>query len=109
MAEHLQKICRAKQGIANLLVSWGLLQTVSLDEWLQALPGDWIRTLSHFLIRNLKDYRKGFPDLFVSHPDGTAEFIEVKGPGDQLRPEQRAWFETFERFGIKARVIKLRL
>jgi len=109
LAEHLQKICQAKQGIANPLVSWGLLQTVSLDEWLQALPGDWIRTLSHFLIRNLKDYRKGFPDLFVSHPDGTAEFIEVKGPGDQLRPEQRAWFETFERFGIKARVIKLRL
>jgi hypothetical protein len=109
LATHLQKISHAKQGIANPLVSWGLLQTISLEQWLEALPGDWIRALSHFLIRNLKDYRKGFPDLFVSHPDGTAEFVEVKGPGDQLQPQQRAWFETFHGLDIRARVIRLKL
>ena len=109
LATHLQKISQAKQGIANPLVSWGLLQTISLERWLEALPGDWIRALSHFLIRNLKDYRKGFPDLFVSHPDGTAEFVEVKGPGDQLQPQQRAWFETFHGLDIRARVIRLKL
>jgi hypothetical protein len=109
LASHLKNINEAKQGIANPLVNWGLLERIDLDQWLQALPRDWIRVLSHFLVRNLKDYRKGFPDLFVSHPDGVSEFIEVKGPGDQLQPQQRAWFETFERFNIRARVIKLRL
>ena len=108
LATHLHRISQAKQGIANPLVSWGLLQSIGLEQWLQALPGDWIRALSYFLIRNLKDYRKGFPDLFVSHPDGAAEFIEVKGPGDQLQPQQRAWFETFDRLDISARVIRLR-
>lgn len=109
LASHLQRIIQAKRGVANPLVSWPLLQTISLEQWLQVLPGRWIRDLTYFLIRNLKDYRKGFPDLFVSHPDGTAEFIEVKGPGDQLQPQQRAWFEAFDRLNINARVIKLRL
>lgn len=109
LLSHMREICEAKRGIANPLVSWGLLEAIELDQWLNALPGDWIRNLSHFLIRNLSDYRKGFPDLFVCYPDGDVELVEVKGPGDQLQPQQRAWFEVFDRLGIRARIIKLRL
>jgi hypothetical protein len=105
----MQAIAEAKQGIANPLVSWGLLQSVGLDDWLEAVPLKWIRQLSHFLIRNLGDYRRGFPDLFIAHADGSAEFVEVKGPTDQLQPQQRAWFQTFAALNIDARVIKLKL
>ena len=73
------------------------------------MPLKWIRQLSHFLIRNLGDYRRGFPDLFIAHADGSAEFVEVKGPTDQLQPQQRAWFQTFAALNIDARVIKLKL
>jgi hypothetical protein len=108
LTEHLLAISRTKRGIANPLVNWGLLEAIPLQQWLDALPLNWIRQLSHFLIRNLADYRKGFPDLFVVHPDGTPELVEVKGPTDQLQPQQRAWFEIFADLQIRARVIKLK-
>lgn len=108
LTEHLLAISQAKRGIANPLVSWGLLEAIPLQQWLDALPLSWIRQLCHFLIRNLADYRKGFPDLFVVHPDGTPELVEVKGPTDQLQPQQRAWFEVFANLNVRARVIKLK-
>ena len=108
LTEHLLTISRTKHGIANPLVTWGLLEAIPLQQWLDALPLSWIRQLSRFLIRNLADYRKGFPDLFVVHPDGTPELVEVKGPTDQLQPQQRAWFEIFADLQIRARVIKLK-
>ena len=108
LTERLLAMSHAKWGIVNPLVSWGLLEAIPLQQWLDALPLDWIRQLSHFLIRNLADYRRGFPDLFVVHPDGTPELVEVKGPTDQLQPQQRAWFEVFANLNIRARVIKLK-
>lgn len=108
LTEHLRAIERAKRGVANPLVNWGLLEAIPLQHWLDAVPFSWIRQLGHFLIRNLADYRKGFPDLFVFGPDGTPELVEVKGPTDQLQPQQRAWFEVFANLRIRARVIKLK-
>jgi hypothetical protein len=32
----------------------------------------------------------------------------VKGPGDQLQPQQRAWFRVFDELKLPARVAKLR-
>ena len=108
LLEHLRTIERAKWGVANPLVNWSLLEAIPLQHWLDAVPLSWIRQLSHFLIRNLADYRKGFPDLFVFGADGVAELVEVKGPTDQLQPQQRAWFEVFANLHIRARVIKLK-
>ena len=108
LTEHLLAISQTKCGIANPLVNWRMLEAIPVQQWLDALPLHWIRQLSHFLIRNLADYRKGFPDLFVVHPDGTPELVEVKGPSDQLQPQQRAWFEVLAKLDIRARVIKLK-
>ena len=97
-----------KWGTANPLVSWGLLQSVPLIHWLEVVPLTWVRQLSAFLIRNLGDYLKGFPDLFLCYKDGKAEFVEVKGPTDQLQPQQRAWFAILRDMGIDARIVKLK-
>ena len=105
----MTKIAEIKYGIDNPLVSWGLLQAIPLADWLEALPATWLRALSRFLIRNLRDYRKGFPDLFVCYANGSAEFVEVKGPTDQLQPQQRAWFQIFDDLDISARIVKLKL
>ncbi len=109
LTQHLSSIATSKRGIANPLVHWGLLEAVPVQDWLEAIPAETLRTLCRFLIRNLRDYRKGFPDLFICQPDGGMEFVEVKGPSDQLQPQQRAWFQVFDEMGIRARIIKLKL
>ena len=98
----------AKNGTANRLVNWTLLQTVPLEQWLEALPVKVIRALCQFLIRNLGDYRSGFPDLFICYGPDDFEFVEVKGPNDQLQPQQRAWFRVFDELKLPARVLKLK-
>ncbi len=104
----LSQAYSAKLGTANRLVNWSLFQTVPLAQWLEAMPVRVIRLLCQFLIRNLADYRSGFPDLFICYGRGDFEFIEVKGPGDQLQPQQRAWFRVFDELKLPARVAKLR-
>ena len=106
--ERMTDTASLKWGTANPLVSWGLLQSVPLIHWLEVVPLTWVRQLSAFLIRNLGDYRKGFPDLFLCYKDGKAEFVEVKGPTDQLQPQQRAWFAILRDMGIDARIVKLK-
>ena len=106
---HITQIANAKRGIANQLVSWGLLESIPVDEWLSAIPFAQLQQLSQFLIRNLTEYRRGFPDLFICYATGAVEFVEVKGPSDQLQPQQRAWFEEFNRMEVPARVVKLQL
>jgi hypothetical protein len=53
--------------------------------------------------------RSGFPDLtLVGGAPGCCEFVEVKGPGDQLRGEQRDWLEFLQQAGLPARVLEVR-
>ena len=108
LARFLLETLEQKQGIANRLVSWSLFQTIPLDQWLRSMPIGVIRDVAAFLIRNLSDYRSGFPDLFVCYSPGVFEFVEVKGPGDQLQPQQRAWFQMLASLDLPARVLKLR-
>lgn len=107
LAAKLSITLKHKRGIANRLVSWSLFETIPLSEWLRSLPIDVIRAVCAFLIRNLNDYRTGFPDLFLSYGPGEFEFVEVKGPGDQLQPQQRAWLQQLAAMEMPARVLKL--
>ncbi len=107
--EHVQSVATAKLGKANVLVDWPMLDEISLEQILYLVPAAHLRALCGFLIRNLNSRRAGFPDLLVGYVDGGYELIEVKGPNDQLQPGQRIWFSYFARFGIPARVLKLKL
>lgn len=106
---HLLAIAAEKQNIANSLVNWSLLRHIALSDFLDAMPMAHVRTLTQFMIRHLNQCRKGLPDLFIAKGPGQYEFVEVKGPNDQLQPGQRVWFKHFDRLGIPARVVKLRL
>lgn len=106
---HLRETATAKEGVANSLVNWQLFTHFQLEDILAAMPLDHIRRLTGFLIRNLHSRRAGLPDLFVVYGPGHYEFVEVKGPGDQLQPGQRIWFKHLQRLEIPARVLKLRL
>ncbi|MCE2426269.1 MAG: VRR-NUC domain-containing protein, partial [Pseudomonadales bacterium] len=50
----------------------------------------------------------GFPDLTVVYGPGHYEFVEVKGPGDQLQIHQRLWIEALERRRLPVRVLRYR-
>lgn len=73
-------------------------------EWLrkrESLPS----TLRDFLHTTSPDGkgRRGRPDIIAWRDDSLAAavFVEYKGPGDKVRPEQGAWFEAALKAGMK--------
>jgi hypothetical protein len=109
LCRHLLETCERKSGVANSLVSWRLLEHIPLQDFLVAMPAGDIRKVCAFMIRNLAERKSGLPDLFMSYGPNAYEFIEVKGPNDQLQPGQRVWLKHFETMGIPARVLKLKV
>jgi len=109
MRSHLLTVAERKWGVSNRLVSWSLFEEVPLQAWIDNIPMAHIRLLTAFMLRHLPERRSGLPDLFVAYGPGQYELIEVKGPNDQLQPGQRVWFQHFERMGIPARVLNLKV
>lgn len=98
-----------KSGIANAFVSWHVGARDTLDFALGRLHGGHLAWVADRLSRDPRRYRTGFPDLFVTSPRSPGfALYEVKGPGDQLRAEQRGWLRHFRRAGIDARVLDVR-
>ena len=64
--------------------------------------------LAQHVIRWPYRTRNGFPDLTVVYGPGNFEFVEVKGPTDQLQPGQRVWLSALEEMGLPARVLKFK-
>ena len=90
-------------------MNWRLFQNISITEFIDAIGVNDLRMLMKYFIRHLESRRKGFPDLFISYPSGNYEFVEVKGPGDQLSLSQRVWLEKLESMSISSRVVKVTL
>jgi len=47
---------------------------------------------------------KGFPDLVLVKRDDRVLFVEVKGDGDKLRPDQETWLEDLRSAGCEVHV-----
>lgn len=100
---------RKKQGVANALVPWFDGLEPALRFALDRVSGPSLALICDRLSRHLRRYRRGLPDLLVAcdaSPVGF-ELLEVKGPGDQIRPEQGAWIDFLNRHGVPARVLKV--
>ena len=97
-----------KEGVANRLVSWHEGARADLELALSRLTGRHLAYVFDRLSRDLRRYRRGFPDLFVPR-DRTPgfELCEVKSPGDQLRPEQKAWIDHLNDGGLPAKILKI--
>jgi hypothetical protein len=108
LSAHLREVATAKRGIANQLVHWSAW-TPEVVEAVAALDdrGRLLRLARH-VIGNLQRARHGFPDLFIVRAADTFEFVEVKGPTDQLQPAQRTWLRWLERLELPGRVMKFR-
>jgi len=97
----LMRIYEEKKGIANHFVGWPEDLRPSLELALSRLTGRHLAWVFDRLSRDLRRYRRGFPDLFVLRDvEPGFELLEVKAPGDQLRPEQTAWIDYLNDGGI---------
>jgi hypothetical protein len=104
--ELLERV-RVKRGVVSELVSWSC-ESEQLREVVGRVPGRHLALIFERLGRDIGRNGRGFPDLFVSSEGrGGYELIEVKGPGDQLRAEQRSWLRFFEGAEIPSSVLKV--
>ena len=104
----LKATARAKAGIANRLFSWHRYTPEVADALTANIPEADLRALVDIVREDLAGKRSGFPDLTVIYGPGRYEFVEVKGPGDQLQIHQRLWIEALERRGLPVRVLRYR-
>ena len=105
---HLRKTAAAKAGIANRLFSWRRFSPDVVEAVTDNIPESDLKALVEIVREDLGGKRSGFPDLTVIYGPGRYEFVEVKGPGDQLQIHQRLWIEALEKRGLPVRVLRYR-
>ncbi len=98
---------RAKYGISNALVDWRALDALFIRRAVRCVPARVWLSIFDYMLDDLEQTRTGFPDLTLLFGRGRFQFVEVKGPGDQLRREQRLWFEFFAKADIGACVLRV--
>lgn len=110
LAPRLWTVYEAKHGTANRLVVWHETFEPALRTALDLVPGEALAHVVERLVRDPGRYRRGFPDLLVEDAESPVgfELLEVKAPGDQLRPEQGAWIDHLNARGVPARVLRIR-
>lgn len=101
-----------KWGVNNPLVNWHHDLEELLTVCCRRLSGAQLRTVMLELAANVGAHGSGFPDLLVwrdtpAEGGGDYCFIEVKAPGDQLRPQQLHWLRVFRRCRIPVRLLKV--
>ena len=95
---------KAKRGIANQLMAWHDLSEDLLELILDVLTTQQLSDLLRVFTTDVRQFKSGFPDLTVVEGTSELEFIEVKGPGDQLRNNQRIWLDHLKEIDLKASV-----
>lgn len=77
----------------------------SIREALEA-SGLWVERInSGSPSRRMRGVKRGTPDLLIIGP-GRYGWLEVKDPGENLRPSQVEWHEKAARLGVPVRVVR---
>jgi len=88
-----QRLC-AKAGIQTPFVAWGLLSRPLLEHALRCFPASHLRLWFEWIVRDVVENRTGYPDLVQFWPgEQRYRMVEIKGPGDRLRDNQRRFLE----------------
>ncbi|MCZ6887521.1 MAG: VRR-NUC domain-containing protein [Gammaproteobacteria bacterium] len=108
LAQHMKATARAKFGITNRLVNWSRMTLERIETILSMLPEQDIRQVLRIVTHDLERARTGFPDLTLVYGCSKYEFVEVKGPGDQLQSHQILWIQALREHNLPVRVVRLR-
>lgn len=105
----LLDVWQRKHGTMNALVAWSRFSDTDVRQICEGLSPRVKAALCGIALREPALLRRGFPDLLLLGGEAERyEFIEVKGPGDVLRPEQRLWFAELEAADLSSRVLEVR-
>ena len=104
----LKRMARAKEGTANRLFSWHRCPREVIEAFVDAVPEADLRALLEIVRHDLAGKRSGFPDLTIVYGTGRYEFVEVKGPTDQLQAHQHLWIQALCARGLPVRVLRFR-
>ena len=103
--EVIWRVFREKWGIQSPFVRWHQLDKVLLRWALDCFPAAHLRAWFHWILRDTKENRAGFPDLVQFYPaERRYRMIEVKGPGDRLQDNQRRLLEYSVSHGMPVSV-----
>jgi len=105
VAREVRAAAQTKRGVNSALVDWRAFDSQFVECATTAVPGAIWTAIFDYMLDDIEQTRTGFPDLALFFAPGRFQFVEVKGPGDQLRREQRLWFEFFARTGVPAYVL----
>ena len=110
LAPGLLTVWEEKRDTANRFVAWSDRAGERLGRALEWIRGPDLAVVADRMLRDVRRYRRGLPDLLVRREGASPgfELWELKGPGDALRPEQGAWIDHLEARGIPAAVVDVR-
>ncbi|EDM27759.1 hypothetical protein LNTAR_00120 [Lentisphaera araneosa HTCC2155] len=103
-----EKVYESKFGLSNPFVNWSAINKDYLSLALENFEQYQIKSIFIELLKDLRNKKKGFPDLIHFPHQGGVELIEIKAPGDRLQKHQNTWLNFFEDKKIKARVANVR-
>ncbi|MEK9713134.1 MAG: VRR-NUC domain-containing protein, partial [Thalassolituus sp.] len=95
LTDHVLETFLSKSGRTNPFVHWGFLSEEIIRLAISRIPLDHWKACFEFLLKDLRHHRAGLPDLIRFPEEGGYELIEVKGPGDTLQKNQKAWLAEF--------------
>lgn len=108
LTQRIEQTYEQKFGISNPMVNWKIFDRSLLDTVVRCIGEESIRKLLQLMQPDLRQMRSGFPDLFVVKPDDSYEFVEVKGPSDQVRPNQHIWLQALASMELPVSVLKFK-
>jgi hypothetical protein len=101
----LQQTLLEKQGIANPLVNWQILDESVVQLALLCIPAKHLQAIFRRMLFDLRRNTSGLPDLIQFYPEQqNYRLIEIKGPGDRIQDNQQRWMDYFQEHGIPAEV-----
>ena len=104
----IRRIHREKQGVTNRLINWERFHRGVVDVVVERIPEVALRHLLEIVRADLAESRTGFPDLTIIYGSGRFEFVEVKGPGDQLQNNQKLWIDRLRQRSVPVRVLRFK-
>ncbi|KAI0780638.1 hypothetical protein BD413DRAFT_619127 [Trametes elegans] len=103
--EILEAAHAAHEGVMCVGVRWDLFTKEELVGIARCMDPKALSVVCQLMCEDYAGRTGGVPDLILWHEEeGWAKFVEVKGPGDSLQENQKAWIDVLLQAGMPVEV-----
>ncbi len=103
----IRETLEQKKDVTNPFFRWQPDLEAHLSRLCNLLPLSGLKAALRRMATDPGQFLRGFPDLFVWRDLEDYSFIEVKSLNDKLSAHQLAWINTFNAFGIRAKILRV--